>query len=79
MQLLGVVGSLHWAACCKCLRQMTATFNAVGFVTRIKQGELDGRLVEELRKLSEDELEEVVGLIVEERLKPSDSDESRVG
>jgi hypothetical protein len=58
--------------------QMREGFNAVAFVEQINSGELDGRLVEELRKLSEDELEEVVGLIVEERLTPSDSDESRV-
>ena len=55
---------------------MTATFNAPEFVASIRRGELDGRLVEELRKLSEDELEEVVGLLMEERLKPADSDES---
>jgi hypothetical protein len=55
---------------------MTATFNPTEFVAGIKQGELDGRLVEELRKLSEDELEEVVGLLMDERLKPADSDES---
>jgi hypothetical protein len=48
---------------------MTPTFDAQEFVASVKQGELDGRLVEELRKLSEQELEEVVGLIVEERSK----------
>ena len=55
---------------------MTSGFNAEEFVARIKQGQLDGRLMEELRKLSEKELEAVVGLIFEQRLKPAESDES---
>jgi hypothetical protein len=54
---------------------MTPTFNAEEFVARIKQGELDGRLVDELRKLAQAELEEVVGLIVEERLQHAAFDE----
>jgi hypothetical protein len=54
---------------------MNATFNAEEFVALIKQGELDGRLIDELRKLSDDELEEVVGVIVEERSKIPQLDE----
>jgi len=52
---------------------MTATFNAREFVASVKQGKLDGRLVEELRKLSDGELEDVVGLIVDERMKTTAS------
>jgi len=37
-------------------------------VARVKHGDLDGRLVEELRQLFDDELVEVVGLIMEARL-----------
>ena len=59
--------------------QMREVFNAVAFVAQVKSGELDGRLVEELRKLSEDELEEVVGLIVEERLNKLQLDQSACG
>jgi hypothetical protein len=43
-------------------------FDAQEFISSIKSGELDGRLVEELRRLSQEELEEVVDLMVEERL-----------
>ena len=46
---------------------MAAVFNAENFISKLKSGEFDGRLVEELRALSEDQLEEVVGLIVEQR------------
>jgi hypothetical protein len=48
---------------------MEEVFNAQEFVENVKRGELDGRLIDELRKLSDEELEEVVGLIMDERLK----------
>ncbi len=46
---------------------MMAVFDATEFVNKLKSGELDGRLVEELRQLSEDQLEAVVELILDER------------
>jgi hypothetical protein len=55
---------------------MTEVFNAVEFMAELKSGELDGRLVEELRKLSQEELEELVGLVMEERLKKTQLDET---
>ena len=58
---------------------MMARFSAEEFVTSLKEGELDGRLVEELRKLTDEQLEEVVGLIMEERLRTPQTDESARG
>jgi hypothetical protein len=46
---------------------MMAVFDSTEFLNKLKSGELDGRLVEELRQLSEDQLEEVVDLILEQR------------
>jgi hypothetical protein len=47
---------------------MTAKFNPKEFVDKLEQGEFDGRLVDILRSLSDDELEEVVGLIMDAKI-----------
>jgi hypothetical protein len=49
------------------LRPMVLTFNAEDFVANVKRGDFDGRLISELRKLSMDQLEEVVEQIMSER------------
>jgi len=46
---------------------MAMAFNAEEFVANVKCGKFDGRLIAELRKLSMDELEEVVEQIMRER------------
>jgi hypothetical protein len=56
---------------------MSGTFDAEEFVADLKSGKFDGRLIAELRRLSEDELEEVVNLVVEERVKKKLLDAAR--
>ena len=56
---------------------MSATFDAEEFVVDLKSGKFDGRLIAEFRKLSTEELEEVVNLVVEERVKKKLLDTAR--
>ena len=46
---------------------MGLDFNAQEFVANVKRGKFDGRLIAELRKLSMEELEQVVEQIMTER------------
>jgi hypothetical protein len=47
---------------------MEEAFNTEEFVAKMKLGKFEGRLAAELKKLSAEELEEVVDLMVAERL-----------